>query len=220
MSRLANDVLYSIHLKHIAMRIEHIGKAIRVQHDAVTGLDLCVKRGLGVHRIWQRTENHAAGRGPARLGSWLNNPPRGVSGPTEFHGPSATMNSGRRQSEEEPLRANILNHKRVQSTEHISESLQISELPDRFRIDTVSEESGADAVAGNIANQQIQVLFIEWSDQPEVTADSVRWLVESVDTQASPVDGFWGHALLYSGRQHKVLLNLFLMRFEPRVCDA
>src|ERR1700722_2475177 len=220
MSRLANDVLYSIHLKHIAMRIEHIGKAIRVQHDAVTGLDLCVKRGLGVHRIWQRTENHAAGREQARVGSWLNNHPRRVSGSSEFHGPSATMNSGRRQCEEKPLRANILNHKRVQSTEHLSERRPIPELRDRFRIDTVGEESGADAVAGNIANQQIQVFFFEWSDQPEVATDSVRWLVVSVDTQASPVDGFWGHALLYSCRQYKVLLNLFLMRFEPRVCDA
>jgi len=35
-----------------------------------------------------------------------------------------------------------------------------------------------------------------------------------------PVDGFWGHALLYSCRQYKVCSILFLMRFEPRVCDA
>jgi hypothetical protein len=130
------------------------------------------------------------------------------------------MNSGCRQSEEKPLRSNILNHKRVQSTEHVSESLPIPELRDRFRIDTVSEESGADAVAGNIANQQVQVFFIEWCDQPEVATDSVRWLVENVDMQVSPVDGFWGQTLLYSCRQDKVLLNLFLMRFESRVCDA
>src|SRR3989449_10982503 len=67
---------------------------------------------------------------------------------------------------------------------------------------SVGDESGADAVAGDIADQYIQVFFFEWSDQAEVAADSVRWLIESVGAQASPEDGFWCQALLHSGRQH------------------
>ena len=54
----------------------------------------------------------------------------------------------------------------------------------------------------------------------EVSADGVRGLVESVDTQTSPEEGLGFQTLLYSGRQYQVLLNLSLMRFEPRDCSA
>src|SRR5271156_1919678 len=56
--------------------------------------------------------------------------------------------------------------------------------------------------------------------QAEVAAARVRRLVESVDAQASPEQGLGCQALLYSSRQHQVLLNLSLMLFEPRVCCA
>src|SRR5271157_4051282 len=73
-------------------------------------------------------------------------------------------------------------------------------------------------MAGNIPHQYIEVFFFEWSDQAKVAADSVCWLVESVNTQTSPEERFRRQALLHSGRKRQVLLNLSLMLFEPPVC--
>jgi hypothetical protein len=62
------------------------------------------------------------GAGEARL----------LSGSSKLHSPAAAVNSGRRQGEEKSLHANILNHKRVQATEHVSERRPITQLCDRF----------------------------------------------------------------------------------------
>ena len=94
-------------------RIEHVGEAVRIQHYAVTRFDLCIKRCVGTHGIRQRAQNHASGREQARLGPRLNNHRWPVSGSSALHCPAAAVNLGRRQREEKPRHANILNHKRV-----------------------------------------------------------------------------------------------------------
>src|SRR5437870_13476024 len=119
-----------------------------------------------------------------------------MSGSGELHARSAAVNSGRRQREEESRHANILNHKRVQLTEHVRERRTISQQRKRLRVYSVGDERGADAVAGGIAEQYNQVFFVDWRDQAEVAADSVRWMIESVVTQASPENGYWSRALL------------------------
>jgi len=58
------------------------------------------------------------------------------------------------------------------------------------------------------------VFFVKRSDQAEVAADSARWFVEKCRQQASPKDWFWRQALLHSGRQHQVSLNL-----SPILCS-
>src|SRR5437879_11330289 len=88
-----------------------------------------------------------------------------MSGSGDLHARSAAVNSGRRQREEESRHANILNHKRVQLTEHVRERRTITQQRKRLRVYSVGDESGADAVAGDIADQYIQVFFFEWSDQ-------------------------------------------------------
>src|SRR5207244_11220671 len=102
-----------------------------------------------------------------------------MSGSGELHARSAAVNSGRRQREEESRHANILNHKRVQLTEHVRERRTITQQRKGLRVNWVGDEGGAEAVAGAIADQYIQGLSFEWMGKAELPSAPWRGLMES-----------------------------------------
>jgi len=97
-------------------------------------------------------------------------------------------------------------------TEHVA-SATITSSVRRLEVYSVGDESGADAVAGDIADQYIQVFFLNGVTSRS-RRRSVRWLIESVGTPASQRMGFVpGSAAL--GSPALGLAHLSPILFEP-----
>lgn len=59
-------------------------------------------------------------------------------------------------------------------------------------------------MTGDVADEQIESLFVKYLYQAEIAADRVRRLVERVDTQGSPKEWLGCQAPLYPGRERQV----------------
>jgi len=108
----------------------------------------------------------------------------------------------------------------VQLTQHVAQRRAIIQLCDRFRINAVGNQRGADAVAGDIANHHIEVILVERCDQAEIAADRAHWVIERFDPYAAPNHGLRRETLLNARREHQIVFNLFLALFELRVRRA
>ena len=75
-------------------------------------------------------------------------------------------------------------------------------------------------MTGNIANQHIEVIFVERTDQAEIAANRAHRVIERFHTHAAPYHGLRRKALLHARRENQIFFDLLLALFELRVSRA
>ena len=84
----------------------------------------------------------------------------------------------------------IAHHEAIELCQHVAKRNVAAQMRNRLGIDAVGDERGADAVAGNVANEKIQVIGIERADEPEVAANRTHRMIESFYFEAAHVSDF------------------------------
>src|SRR5215470_8117014 len=105
-------------------------------------------------------------------------------------------------------------HESIERPQHLRQRRAPPKLRNRFSVDPIGHQRRADAVAGYVADEQVQMLFFERADQPEVAANRARRIEAGRHPQPAPHQRFGRKALLYASRQRQVLFNLFLALLE------
>ena len=99
-------------------RIEDVGDAVRVEHDAVAGIEFHIERGFPIHRFRQRAEHHAARFEQARLFPGVDDHCRRVPGAGKHHAASVAVDPRGRQGEKENRAADVLHHEAIELAQH------------------------------------------------------------------------------------------------------
>ena len=76
-----------------------------------------------------------------------------------------------------------------------------------------SGERRRDAVAGNVADQDVENIVVG-RDEPEITPDGSRRLVVRFNTRFAPLDAFRREALLHLRSEPEVFFDFPLALFE------
>jgi hypothetical protein len=210
----ADDFLHAFDAEHFAAGIEDVGDAVGVEDDAVAGIEIHIESGFGVHGIGQRAENHAAGFEEARLGAIVRDHGGRMSGAGENHAAAGTVNARGSDGEEENRTADIVHNEAVELGEHGIQRGAGAQLRHHFGVNAIGDEGGTDAVAGNVADQQIQIVIVERTDQAEIAADSAHGMIKSFDADAAPHQRFRREALLHARGKREVFLNFLMTLFE------
>src|SRR4029077_16199177 len=186
--RFADEFLNAFDAEHFAARIEHVGDAVGVKHDAIAGVEVHIKRGFLRHCIWKRAQDHAARFEQAGLFTGLHDHHRRMAGAGEDHAPAAAVHASRGQREKENGAADVAHHEAVQLPHHVAERHAVLYLRHRLAVDAVGNQGRADAVAGDVADHQIQMLLVERTDQAEIAADGSDGMIERFHLNGAPDD--------------------------------
>src|SRR5580692_4936031 len=100
--------------------------------------------------------------------------------------PACAIIAGGGDSEKENRAADIVHDETVELAEHSVQRGASAQLRHHFGVDAVGDERRADAVAGNIADEQIQIVIVERTHQPEIAADGANGVIESFDSHSAP----------------------------------
>jgi hypothetical protein len=87
-----------------------------------------------------------------------------MSGASENHAAAGTVNASGSDGEKENRAADIVHDEAVELGQHGVQRGAGAQLRHHFGVDAIGDEGGADAVAGNVADQQIQVVIVERAD--------------------------------------------------------
>ena len=107
--------------------------------------------------------------------------------------------------------------KRLRWRSMCSNSAPLRELRGGFGVDAIGDERRTDAVAGNVADQQVEMIVVERADQAEIAADGAHRMVVGVDVDAAPDDRSRRQALLHARGQSQILVHFPLAFFEAHV---
>src|SRR6202011_5988440 len=94
--------------------------------------------------------------------------------------------------------ADVVHHEAVQMPQHRRERCATFNLRHGLGINSVGYQRGADAVPGNVANHNAEIIFSR-SHQAEISADSTYRLIKRFDTAIAPDDALGREALLTAG---------------------
>jgi hypothetical protein len=109
-----------------------------------------------------------------------------MSGAGENHAAAGAVNARGSDGEKENRAADIVHDEAVELAKHGVERGAGAELRHHFGVDAIGDERGADAVAGNVADEQIEIVIVERTDQTEIAADGAHGMVEGFDAHAAP----------------------------------
>src|SRR5712692_676728 len=137
--------------------------------------------------------------------------------------PSVVLQTRGGDGEKESGCAYLLQHKTVQLPEQVREVRTALEQRHGFRVNAIGHQRRADAVAGDVANQQIQPAIFERRYRSKVTTNRPRRHVIRLHRHPAPEQPLWRHALLYARGQRQLYLNftrplLQLLVGAPQVC--
>ena len=82
-----------------------------------------------------------------------------------------------------------------------------------FGVDAIGDESRADAVAGNVADEEAKRILPR-SDQAEITADGANGLIVCGDVNAAPGESCGRKALLDARGEQQILFDFLVALFE------
>ncbi len=138
----------------------------------------------------------------------------------ESHTLSTAIDPGDGQRKKEERGSDILKHELVQLTQHLAERRAFIQVCDRLRVDAVRNQRGADAVPGDITNQEVEVIFVQRGDQTKIAANRACRMVERFNAYAAPDHALWREALLNARREGQIIVDLLLALLEQRVRRA
>src|SRR5215467_215231 len=111
----------------------------------------------------------------------------------------------------------MLHHESIERPQHLRQRRAAPKLRNRFSVDPIGHQCRADAVAGYVADEQVQMLIFERADQAEVAANRAHRIVVGLHPQPAPRQRFGSKALLYASRERKIFFNLFPTLLEMLV---
>src|SRR5690349_22232590 len=106
-----------------------------------------------------------------------------MAGPCKDHAASLSIDPCSGQGDKHPGAGEVFNKEAVQLPEHVEERHTTAEVSSRFGVDAVRHQRGTDAVAGNITDEQTEVVLVQRIYQGEVASDRMHRMIESVDGQ-------------------------------------
>src|SRR5437870_1856212 len=93
------------------------------------------------------------------------------------------------QCDKHPGGGDVFNKEAVQLSEHLEERHTTTQVRSRFGVDAVRYQRGTDAVAGNITDEQAEVVLVQRIYHGEVAADGMHGMIEGVDAHGAPDQG-------------------------------
>ena len=108
---------------------------------------------------------------------------------------------------------------------HRAERDAAFDLRHGFSVDAIGDESRADAVAGNVADEKAERILPR-RDQTEIAADGANGLIVGGNVDAAPGESCGREALLHAGGEQQVLFDFLValfklyVRFAQRVFGA
>ena len=80
----------------------------------------------------------------------------------------------------------VFDEEPIQLRKHVDKLHPSAQVAHRLGVDTVRDQGGTNSVAGNITDEQANVLAILRVHQREVASDGMHSVVERVDAQSVP----------------------------------
>src|SRR5208282_1306847 len=132
----------------------------------------------------------------------------------KYHAARSAINPGGSDREKENGTADVLHHEAVQLAEHVTKRGARAKLRHRLAVEAVRDQSRADAVTGNVEDEQIQMIVILRGDENKVAADAADGMIVSVDAEAAPHERLGRKGLLHAGRERQFVLDFLLALLE------
>jgi hypothetical protein len=212
--------LHAFDTQHFSARIKNIGDSVGVKHHAIAAVQIDVESDLRTNGFGQGAQNHAARLEQARLFAIAHDQAWRMSCARKDHASAATIYARGGHREEEDGAAYVVHDETVEMAQHHVEACAGTKLGHHLGVDAIGHERRADTVAGNVADQQVQVVFVECADQSEVSADGAHRMVEGFDVHAAPHDGFGRQALLDACGKGKIFLDFLIAVLQLPVRDS
>ena len=108
-----------------------------------------------------------------------------MAGAGEFQHASAEIEAGGDQREVKHRAAQTADHETIEMLHHGMEGDAAFDLRHCFGVNAVGHEGRADAVAGDVADHEAEVIGTR-GDESEVASDGAHGLVKSFDGDAAP----------------------------------
>src|SRR5579862_762175 len=209
----ADDFAEAFDTEHVALLVETFGEAIGVNHEAIAGLDRDDDRRFLAYGVFEQAENGAAGFEKARCLSGLNDHGGRMAGVGEFEGAIVAIEAGGDHREIKDRRPDVAEHEAIQVVHHRAERDAAFDLRHGFGVDAIGDESRADAVAGNVANEKAERI-VPRSDEPKIAADGANGLIVRGDIDAAPRESCRSEALLDARGKQQVFFDFLVTLFE------
>src|SRR5713226_6603411 len=126
------------------------------------------------------------------------------------HASSTSVDPGCRQCDKHPRAGDVFDEEAVQLSEHVEERHTTAQMRGCFGVDAVGDQRGTDAVAGNITDEQTEVLVVQRIYQGEVAADGVHGMIEGVNTHGVPDQRSGCEAVLDARSEAEIFLDFHL----------
>src|SRR4029077_16200577 len=220
-----DDFAEAFDAQHVALFIETFRESIGVNDEAIAGLYRDYDSRFLAYSVFEQTENGTAGFEKARRLSGLHDHGGGVAGTGEFERAIVAIEAGSDHREVKDRRPDIAKHEAIEVVHHRAERDAAFDLRHGFGIDAIGDESRADAVAGNVANEKAERVVTR-GDQAAVAADGANGLIVGGDVDAAPGESGGREALLDTCGEQQILFDFLValfklcVRFAKRVFSA
>src|SRR6266851_4866570 len=145
---------------------------------------------------------------------------RRMAGSRKDHVAAMNIDPGSGQRDKHPGAGDVLNKEAVQLSEHLEERHTTAQVRSGFGVDAVRYQRGTDAVAGNITDEQTEVVLVQRIYQGEIAADGMHGMIEGVDAHGAPDQGSGCETVLDSGGEPQIFLDFHLAILEAHVGGA
>src|SRR5579862_3038811 len=216
---LADDFAEAFDAQHIALLVETFGEAVGINHQTIARRDWNEYGGFLAHSIFEQAENGAARFKKARGLSRLNNHRGRMTCVGEFEGAVVAIEARGDHGEVKNRRADVAEHEAIQVVHHGAERDAAFDLRHGFGVDAISDESRANAVAGNVADEEAKRI-VPRRDQSEIAADGANGLIVGGDVDAAPGESCGREALLDSGSEQQILFDFLVAFLKLHICFA
>src|SRR6266851_10071286 len=126
------------------------------------------------------------------------------------HASSTSVDPGCRQCDKHPGAGDVFDEEAVQLSEHVEERHATAQVRSRFGVDAVGDQRGTDAVAGDITDEQADVVLVRRIYQGEIAADRVHGIIEGINAHGVPDQGSGCEAVLDARSEPQIFVDFHL----------
>src|SRR5260370_10107889 len=111
---------------------------------------------------------------------------RRMAGSCKDHLASTSVDPGCSQCDKHSGAGNVFDEEAVQLSEHVEERHATAQVRGRFGVDAVGDQRGTDAVAGDITDEQAEVVLVRRIYQGEIARDTRHPITRRTNPQGLP----------------------------------
>jgi len=212
----ADKFLKTIDTQHFFRGIEDFGEAVCVKDQAIAGDQFDIVRGLGRNGVGETAEDAALRVEAVETATREEHGGR-MSGGGESHAAAALEEASRGHGEIETVGADAIVDEIVEVTQELAGRRIVLEFVHGFGVDTVGDESGANAMTRNIADQEAEEIVAVGEDDAEVATDGTGGAVIGLDSDVVPDEAARCEGLLDAGGEREFSFDFALAFFETDV---